>query len=299
MSTLTEEQRHAVYFQLGPWLIGVCVDLLLQGIVLTQVANYFGCYREDKRVRMIVAILGLLTLVKSAQGFAIIWIQLMVHYDDLEGAILLNLNGWWEHSHPLMVAGIGLYVQCFFCFRLWLISKSWLVVSPSVAIFLSAVSSITVAMYLISDANVIGFDQWFTAYLSAVFAGNLILSSTTAYFLLKVKTNCHPQRVGLLSAVVRLTFQTAAPATVCAMLNLIFDQVYTGDDGVVATAFDMAMPKLYAISMMWTLKGCTNIRRPAGDERSLAGGPPCPCRLSADSAVRVLAQSEKGDAESV
>ncbi|KAJ6553358.1 hypothetical protein B0H19DRAFT_1156234 [Mycena capillaripes] len=299
MSTLTEEQRHAVYFQLGPWLIGVCVDLLLQGIVLTQVANYFSWYREDKRVRMIVAILGLLTLVKSAQGFAIIWIQLMVHYDDLEGAILLNLNGWWEHSHPLMVAGIGLYVQCFFCFRLWLISKSWLVVSPSVAIFLSAVSSITVAMYLISDANVIGFDQWFTAYLGAVFAGNLILSSTTAYFLLKVKTNCHPQLVGLLSAVVRLTFQTAAPATVCAMLNLIFDQVYTGDDGVVATAFDMAMPKLYAISMMWTLNGCTNIRRHAGDERSLAGGPPCPCRLSVDSTARVLAQSEKGDAESV
>lgn len=63
---------------------------------------------------MIVALLGLLTFVKSAQGFAIIWIQLMVHYGDLEGAILLNLNGWWEHSHPLMVAGIGLYVQSFF-----------------------------------------------------------------------------------------------------------------------------------------------------------------------------------------
>jgi len=297
MSTLTGEQRHAVDFQLGPWLIGVCVDLLLQGIVLTQIANYFGWYREDKRVlRMLVAILGLLTIVKSAEGFAIIWIQLMVHYGDLEGAVLLNSNGWWEHSHPLMVAGIGLYVQSFFCFRLWTISKSLIVVSPSVALFLSAVSSITVAMYLISDENPTGFAQWFTAYLSTVFAGNLILSATTAYFLLKVKQNCQPQRVGLINAVVRLAFQTAAPATICAMLNLIFDQVYAGDDAVVATAFDMAMPKLYAISMMWTLNGRTNARR------SLSGGPSCPCQLSADidrRTIQVLTQSEKGDAESV
>jgi len=151
-------------------------------------------------------------------------------------------------------------------------------------------------MYLISDDNVIGFEQLFTAYLSAVFAGNLILSATTAYFLLKVKLNCHPQSVGLVSAVVRLTFQTAAPATLCAMLNLIFSQVYTGDDGVVATAFNMAMPKLYAISMMWTLNGRARTRL------SLSGRPSCPCSLSTDidrRTIQVLTQSEKGDGESV
>jgi len=151
-------------------------------------------------------------------------------------------------------------------------------------------------MYLISDENPTGFAQWFTAYLSTVFAGNLILSATTAYFLLKVKQNCQPQRVGLINAVVRLAFQTAAPATICAMLNLIFDQVYAGDDAVVATAFDMAMPKLYAISMMWTLNGRTNTRR------SLSGGSSCPCRLSTDidrRTIQVHTQSEKGDAESV
>lgn len=46
--------------------------LFLASLFISQVANYFGCYREDKRVRMIVAILGLLTLVKSAQGLYVI-----------------------------------------------------------------------------------------------------------------------------------------------------------------------------------------------------------------------------------
>lgn len=71
-----------------------------------------------------------------------------------------------------------------------------------------------------------------TAYLSAVFgqhrhnsayvlhtdehlsAGDVVLSVTTAYFLLKFKKNCHPSSVGLISALVRLTFETAAPATI-------------------------------------------------------------------------------------
>jgi hypothetical protein len=43
-------------------------------------------------------------------------------------------------------------------------------------------------------------------------AGDLILSLTTAYFLIKSKQGVLPQTVGLISALVRLTFQTAAPA---------------------------------------------------------------------------------------
>jgi hypothetical protein len=45
-----------------------------------------------------------------------------------------------------------------------------------------------------------------------VSAGDLILSLTTAYFLIKTKQGVLPQTVGLISALVRLTFQTAAPA---------------------------------------------------------------------------------------
>jgi len=308
MSTLTGDERHAVYFQLGPWLIGVCVDLLLQGIVSTQIANYFGWYRQDKRVfQMVVAFLGLLTLLKSAESFAIIWIQLMAHYGDLEGALRLNTTAWWEHNHPLMVASIGLYVQSYFCFRLWVISKKWLVVAPIAGLFVLAVFSVSEAMYFISDDEADKYVQWFTAYLSAIFAGNVLLSATTAYFLLKVKKNCHPRSVGFPSALVRLTFQTAAPATICAMLNLIFAQIYTGDDGIVATVFSMALPKLYAISMMWTLNGRsigTQYNKHQGPSNASSelylpdGGVSRPPRLSVDIDFQV-AQGEKSGRETV
>jgi len=237
------------------------VDFLLQGVVLSQIANYYGWCKEDKWVfRLAVAFLGFLTFLKSAQTFAIIWIQLIVDYGDLQKVVLLNFTAWWEIAHPLMVAGIGLYVQLYFCFRLWVISKNWVVVAPSLIIFSFAVLAVSRATYYITEAEPIIVGHWFTAYLSAVFAGNVILSVTTTYFLLKVKQNCHPSSVGLISAVVRLTFETAAPATICAMFNLIFAQVYTGNDGIVATAFNIALAKLYAISMMWTLNGRSTIR---------------------------------------
>jgi hypothetical protein len=49
---------------------------------------------------------------------------------------------------------------------------------------------------------------------TAHLAADVLLSCTTAFFLIKSKKNVLPQTVGLISALVRLTFQTAAPAAV-------------------------------------------------------------------------------------
>jgi hypothetical protein len=40
------------------------------------------------------------------------------------------------------------------------------------------------------------------------------MSCTTAYFLIKSRNDVLPQTVGLINALVRLTFQTAAPAAI-------------------------------------------------------------------------------------
>ncbi|KAJ7458637.1 hypothetical protein B0H11DRAFT_2242874 [Mycena galericulata] len=241
---LTGEQKHQANFLLGPWLIGSCLDLILQGVLSCQFINYFTWYSDDKRmVRIIVAILALLTILKSIQAFAIIWIQFIVFFGDLEGAILLNYTTWWQSGNPLMVAMIGLYVQTYFCYRLWVISKKWYVAAPVAALFLFAFLAIVVAF--ISTTNELAIGNWFAVHLSSVFAGDVILSLTTAYFLLKSKKDVLPQPP--------LHFGAA-------MFNLIFSQVYPGGVAIISTAFNMALPKLYAISMLWTLNARRVIR---------------------------------------
>ncbi|KAJ7668027.1 hypothetical protein B0H17DRAFT_1210180 [Mycena rosella] len=257
---LTSAERHETYFLLGPWLVGSCLDLVLQGVLSTQFVNYFTWYSDDSLgLRLVVVFLVLMTVLKSAQAFAIIWIQSIVFFGDLPGAINLNYTTWWQSGNPLIVALIGFYVQCYFCYRLWVISNKWYVVAPIATLFLFAFLSIVVATYYITTANGPQIQHWFASHLSSVFAGDITLCMATAYFLFRSKQNVLPQTVGLINALVRLTFQTAAPAAICAMFNLIFSQVNAGNS-LISTAFNMALPKLYAVSMMWTLNARRTIR---------------------------------------
>ncbi|KAJ6478753.1 hypothetical protein C8R47DRAFT_1219304 [Mycena vitilis] len=262
---LTSEEIRQVNFLLGPWLIGSCIDLLLQGILLSQFVNYFSYYADDKRIlKIAVSMLCVLTILKSIQAFSVIWIIFIDYFGDVQGAILLNYTTWWQSGTPLMVAIIGLFVQSYFCYRLWVISKKWYVVAPIGTLFLFAFLSIVIGSYFITTADDVKIGQWFAAHLSATFSGDIILSATTAYFLLQSKKDVLPQTVGLISALVRLTFQTAAPAAICAMFNLVFSQIYTGEQAIISTGFNMALPKLYAISMMWTLNARRIIRATHG-----------------------------------
>ncbi|KAJ7702761.1 hypothetical protein B0H17DRAFT_1042948 [Mycena rosella] len=268
---LTGENSRLAMAWLGPWLVGGCLDLLLQGVLFCQFVSYITYYRDDKgSFRIAVAVLALLTTLKSIHAFAIMWIQYIVYFGDLPGAILLNYTTWWQSGNPLMVAIIGVYVQAYFCFRLWVISKRWYVVAPIATLFFFAFLAIVVATYFISTADGPKIAHWFAAHLSSVFVGDITLSFATAFFLLKTKKNVLPETVGLISALIRLTFQTAAPAALCAMFNLIFSQVNPGGSGITSTAFNMALPKLYAISMMWTLNGRRTIRASHSSHHGMA-----------------------------
>ncbi|KAK0201091.1 hypothetical protein DFS33DRAFT_1277404 [Desarmillaria ectypa] len=91
-------------------------------------------------------------------------------------------------------------------------------------------------------------------------AADVLLSSSTAWFLLKNRKHVIPQTASLLNALVRLTFQTAALPAICAMINLIFVYTKNNYSKNVVSVFIQALPKLYAISMMWTLNARRAIR---------------------------------------
>ncbi|KAJ7093993.1 hypothetical protein B0H15DRAFT_799026 [Mycena belliarum] len=256
-------QHHQAVFLLGPWLVGGCVDIFLQGVLTCQLFNYFSWYREDVRLlRIYVAGLAVLSIAKTAQAFAIIWIQSILFINDVDGAVLLNYTTWWQSGNPLIVATYELYVQAYFCYRLYVISKRWIVVAPIGTVFVFAFFSMVLATYYITVGVTASpsIAAWFAAHLSSVFAADVLMSCTTAFFLIRSKKNVLPQTVGLISALVRLTFQTAAPAAVCAFFNLVFSQIYVGNDKLISTAFNQALPKIYSVSVLWTLNARRTIR---------------------------------------
>jgi len=105
---------------------------------------------------MVVGLL-ILTTLKTIHSFGSSWVIFIIHFKDLSGAIALNYTAWWLTSSGLMVASIGIYVQAFFCYRLWSISwKNYWVLAPIVAVLLFAYISICLATYYISQGVAAG-----------------------------------------------------------------------------------------------------------------------------------------------
>jgi len=261
-SAMTYQERQRSMFLLGPWLIGSFVEVFLQGALWSQFIRYFSWYSSDRAgTRLAVAGLALFTTLKAIHSFATLWITFVLNFTDLERAITLSSATWWGAGNTLMVASIGVYVEIFYCHRLWIISKKnipYLLIIGTVLLF--GYISVCVATYGILHGTG-DIQMWFAAHLSAVFAGDLLITLTTAFYLLKSrKAAVLPRTAGIFTALVRLTFQTAAPASLCAMLNLIFSQIYVGEDKLISAAFNQALPTLYGFSMMWTLNARRSIR---------------------------------------
>ncbi|KAH8824138.1 hypothetical protein DL96DRAFT_1713485 [Flagelloscypha sp. PMI_526] len=266
----TDYQKISVYV-LGPWVIGAFADCLLQGILLAQFASYFRWYKDDPwGVKAMVIGLVVLTCLKTIQSCAIVWIQNILFFNDQTGAINLSYTTWWQSGNPLIVAFMGLYVQAYFLHRLRVISKSWIVVVPIALIMLFAFLAMVMGTIAISR---VGDDiaMWFAAHLSSVFAGDLLMTLAMIYYLLKTKRTVLPQTVGLITALIRLTLSSAAPAAICAMINLALSQAYKGTNNLMSTAFNQALPKLYAVSMMYILNSRRSLRAGSGRSDGMSG----------------------------
>ncbi|KAF8195214.1 hypothetical protein K438DRAFT_2017224 [Mycena galopus ATCC 62051] len=255
---------------LGGWDIGISGDLLLQGIIFAQFAHYTALYKNDiLLLRAFVWGLLFLTTLKSVQGLATIWIQNVQHFMDVEGAVALFQTAWFLQINVSFVAVIAFYVQMFFCYRLWVISKNIYMVALISVLFGFALLSAFVSTAFTFKSDFSPIDRWISIHLGTFVAGDLLLCGSTVYFLTQHSKEALPATAGMLAALLKLTIQSAAPAATCAFLNLIATQVPTKAkpfDGwsMISIIMNNWLPKLYAFSALWTLNTRKNIARSGG-----------------------------------
>ncbi|KAF8198212.1 hypothetical protein K438DRAFT_1966951 [Mycena galopus ATCC 62051] len=157
------------------------------------------------------------------------------------------------------------FAQLFFCQRLWAISRNNYVPAAIIMLFvLGLVTSFVNTAFDFANAQS-GAKTWLAIHLASVFGGDAILCGTTTFFLLRHSKQVLPETAGMFNAILKLTFQSAAPAAVCALINLVCSQAGSNSDAVnawsmLAIISNTMLPKLYAISAMWTLNSRKNIR---------------------------------------
>ncbi|KAJ7807543.1 hypothetical protein B0H14DRAFT_3764060 [Mycena olivaceomarginata] len=266
----TSSSLHAARWLMQIQDLGVAGDLVLQGVIFAQFAHYTTLYKHDiLLLRVFVWGLLLLTTLKSAQGLAIIWSQNVQHFMEVEAAVGLFQTTWFFQLNVSFVAVIAFYVQIFFCHRLWVISKNIYTVVLTTVLFVFALLAAFVSsgFNLANDpVQAVQSSKWIAVHLSTVFAGDIILCLSTTYFLLQHSQDVLPQTAGILNALLKLTIQSAAPAAICAFLNLIASQMPSIKRSVsgwimLAIIMNSWLPKLYAFSALWTLNSRKGIAR--------------------------------------
>ncbi|KAJ7276658.1 hypothetical protein C8J57DRAFT_194231 [Mycena rebaudengoi] len=267
-----------VTFVLGGWNLGTHADLILQGILFAQFTNYWSRYYKSDSLPLKLFVLGLLlaTTLKSAHAIALVWVQNVKYFMDLNKAANMSFADWVNQITGIMGAVIGFSVQAFFCRRLWIISNNIYVVAFVVLLFVFGLVAAIVytafefstQMFVVSQTSgsFVPTDKriWGPIHYATVVTGDLILSGSTIYFLLK-QSQPLLLRVGILSRLIRIVFQSAVPVTLCASANFVCQVLYAHNTSTDATLLwliltTMMLPKLYVISAMWTLNSRKEMR---------------------------------------
>ncbi|KAJ7728428.1 hypothetical protein DFH07DRAFT_222651 [Mycena maculata] len=243
----------------GPFVIGTCIELFLQGILSVQFVSYFATYRKAPPTRkVVVGILVLMTFAKSMQAFTVLWFHAVINFGDLNAVMKLKHQAWWSGSSGLAAATIALYVQSYFSLRFFKVSGKWYLAVPMYLLFVTGWVLAVLVYYDQFRGDHLQVEQWYHIYTMLALTGDTLLTSGIAYFVIKSRRKAIlPKTAGILNSFIRLTFQTAAPATICTLLTLIlafdFPNVYPTSHSQSTSATNLALPKLYAFSMMWTL----------------------------------------------
>ncbi|KAF7315771.1 hypothetical protein MIND_00093100 [Mycena indigotica] len=283
-----------IVYVLGGWDLGICGDLLLQGVIFAQISHYFTLYHSDvPALRLFVYGLILLTTLKSMQMIGVLWVQNVIHFADLNAAALMFRTHWLEQislGNEQLSNHFHIFISHTRLWRLHILLCAFVSLSPSlglqvlckniyivgtlVAIFCFAFIAVVVTtVFTFRNVELLG-GIWLSIHIGVVFGGDVLLCLTTAYFLLKHSKQVLPQTAGMLNAILRLTFQSAAPGAVCAMMNLVTSRTSVNPSNpfnvslMLSVITSNLLPKLYAFSAMWTLNSRRSIRLAASSGRN-------------------------------
>ncbi|EJD54496.1 hypothetical protein AURDEDRAFT_179642 [Auricularia subglabra TFB-10046 SS5] len=226
---------------MGTWFCGGFGDFLLMGAILSMTAGYWVQYGSTDAL-------------------------LIVGFGDYISAAYSS--PWYTTIEPLTAEVVLFVSQMFFIVRLWrmLGGLRFLLVPlvPTMLMGLSGFIAITIQIYMMSSVETMAnLTKTFYVASVGVVASDVIVTVASSYYLNKFKTG-YKRTDSLIARLLHLTWVTAAFPMICSTLNLIFYVTLSSTGNSTFIAFNMIAPKLYTVSMLYTL----NSRQALGERDS-------------------------------
>ncbi|KAJ3932506.1 MAG: hypothetical protein NXY57DRAFT_894040, partial [Lentinula lateritia] len=253
----------------GPMFIGYSFNIVLYGIMITQVCLYFSSFKKDRMwMKMLVAGLLLADTVNAIFDAVYLYDSLIIHFG------ILNRNSGralYTAYHVDIVdnALIAGTVQLFFAWRVKVLTTNWCMVLIVVIASLTGLIGGLITTYEVGVTphfvNFRHFKWSVIMWLAGECFADLVITSVLVWHLRKHKTGFQASDE-LVDRIIRLTVQTGLLTSLCAILDLIF---FLCDPTGTHLIFNFPLAKLYTNSVMSSLnsRGAWNYSTISGSSK--------------------------------
>ncbi|KAF8603009.1 hypothetical protein BDV93DRAFT_556930 [Ceratobasidium sp. AG-I] len=267
---------------LGPWLLATVFCLMMEGVVLCQTFTYVSSFPNDRWLtRSLVYVTTILCTLKAGHMLYISWDFFVAHFGNYRVVGLAITRIYFQRTGQLSTLAqaatiststkittlessiIGAIVQLFFIHRAFILSRNWVVLAltiPTLIIGLAGALSFTVLSFTVRSSSSGSFSKNRAAYmmLSCVVACDIFITGFTCWYLLRAKSGFSTTN-NIISRLLTTAIQSAAPPTICAILNLYFNSQTRSN--VAVNTFNALMPFFYVSSMIFALNARSSISR--------------------------------------
>ncbi|KAJ7271929.1 hypothetical protein B0H12DRAFT_670388 [Mycena haematopus] len=277
---------------LGTWVLGGFLDSILMGVVFCQVYNYFLLRRTDRRLSWhytsLVVFVTFLSMLKTTQAIAVVWVQNVQDYANPDVARTLVNDAWWQVSVAFMTGVIGSVVQSFFAFRYYKLARNWVVATIIGLAILLGLAAISMAMVCIVTKNVKAKVMWLMIHFVSVSTADILITTGT-YYTLRTRSRGLTSATSLINRTLRMVFESAIPPTLIATTDLILSQTL-GPKLLWHLVVNYALSKVYVISLLFTLNSIAEYR----NDSALSQSTGYSNRVTKPSDVELAPESFKG-----
>ncbi|KAJ7224104.1 hypothetical protein GGX14DRAFT_143990 [Mycena pura] len=179
---------------LGSWVIAGFCDAILFGVVLCQITTYFKSqYRRPREglgryYQWLVILVAFLSVIKTSQAIAIVWVQNVEDYMNPDVARLLVAKAWWQVTGTFFTGLTGAIVQSFFALRFYLLARNILLVAPILCSMLLGFAGICLSLNSILVGNAKMKVVWLLVHLICVFMTDFFITCGTCWALKRRNT---------------------------------------------------------------------------------------------------------------
>ncbi|KIY73562.1 hypothetical protein CYLTODRAFT_434209 [Cylindrobasidium torrendii FP15055 ss-10] len=263
----------------GPMLIGMMFNLMLYGVVLSQTYIYLTSYKKRDKLWIQILVLFLLVANTANSVFvsADVYIALVINYGSstvTDNAPYLKDCTWLFITNPIITGVVGAACQVFFCWRVKVLTRSWVLSGIVVIIsIVGMIGSIMFSAHLVHTPAFLSFTdfkQIVILWLVCACAADVAISGIMVWYLRKHKTGFE-RSDELVDRIIRVTVQTGIITSFAAFIDMI---VYLVNPSALHLLFNVVLTKLYTCTMLSSLnsRGGWQYSGSNGGSNSQSGG---------------------------